>query len=110
MPVLSVSRKLRRANACFVHWWIEQFLLDTNLGGKAAFVLASSGGAADPTSDFEPLRKARKHAATVFCDHDYVFQAHATQSGIVQSGLNRQYLSSFQRNFLQARMLVDLQP
>ena len=28
MPVLSVSRKLRRATARFVHWWIEQSLPD----------------------------------------------------------------------------------
>jgi hypothetical protein len=88
MPVLSVSRKLRRATAWFVHSWIEQFVLEASLSGKGtrfSFVRRSNRS----TSDFEPLRKARQNSAACLCDYDYVFDAHATQSGIVQSGLNR---------------------
>src|SRR4029450_11788574 len=56
------------------------------------------------------LWKSRKDFTSALGDHDYVFQARATQSRIVQSGLDRQYLSIFQSDFLQPRMLVDLQP
>jgi len=49
MPVLSVSRKLRRATARFVHWWIEQSLLDAKFRRQSRIYLASPEGAADPS-------------------------------------------------------------
>src|SRR5206468_8954395 len=42
-------------------------------------------------------------------DHD-VFLTCSAEPRIIQSRLDGQYLSSFQRNFLQTRMLVNLQP
>jgi hypothetical protein len=66
MPVLSVSRKLRRATACFVHWWIEQFCLDASLGGKAEFVLASTDVAADPPQTSSRFGKRERILQPVF--------------------------------------------
>jgi hypothetical protein len=48
MPVLSVSRKLRRATACFVHWWIKQSLLNAKFRRQSRIYLASLDGAAYP--------------------------------------------------------------
>ena len=45
MPVLSVSKKLRRATVRFVHWSIEQSLPDAKFRRQSRIYLASLDGA-----------------------------------------------------------------
>src|SRR6266478_6115457 len=72
--------------------------------------LASSKGIARSTSDIQLFRKTRKHATTALRNDDHIFLTRSAQTWIIQPGFNRQYLPIFQRNFLQTRMLVDLEP
>src|SRR6266446_6644218 len=60
--------------------------------------------------NFQLLWKTRQHPATAFRDHHHILLSYSAESRIIQSGLNRQHLSIFQRHFLQTWMLVNLQP
>src|SRR6266478_2174719 len=59
--------------------------------------------------NFQLLWKTRKHPATAFRDHHYILLSYSAESRIIQSGLNRQHLSGFQRDLLQTRMVVHLE-
>src|SRR6266699_78862 len=59
--------------------------------------------------NFQLLWKTRKHPATAFCNHHHNLMSYSAESQIIQSGLNRQHLSGFQRDLLQTRMLVHLE-
>src|SRR5439155_15929095 len=61
-------------------------------------------------SNLQLLWKPRENSATRFSDQDHILQPRSPESGVVHAGLNGQHLSIFQNNFLQARVLVNLQP
>src|SRR2546423_659662 len=83
----------------------------SSVGEGVAFPgkLTASPTALSLPSDFQLLRKPRQHLVTARCYHDNILDPHAAQSWIVQSGLNRDYLSCFQRDLLKPRVLVNLQ-
>src|SRR5713226_4095516 len=59
---------------------------------------------------FQLLRKTRKNFTATLCDDHDILLTHAAESRVIQTRLNREYLSIFQRHFLQPRMLMNLQP
>src|SRR5438874_6874474 len=61
-------------------------------------------------SDFQVLRKPRENLAAGLGHDHHVFVPNAAEAGIIKSRLDRETLSIFQHDFLESRILVNLEP